>query len=342
MEATTRLRALTFAATAALWLLGLPDTRPLAAAPSCEVEGVERVVAVGDVHGAYDRFAEILRTTGLIDGQAKWMGGKAHLVQLGDVVDRGADSRKVQDLLKRLQGEAEKAGGAVHPLIGNHEAMRMLGDLRYVTGGEYEVYVTPESESLRQRFLASVRAGERESLMSKTPLGWVEMNLDVAPDGDLGEWLRSLNAVVKIDETVFLHGGISPSVAGMSCDRINQQIRRELTGDLEKTKRDPLRSLAAREDGPLWYRGLAQEPDTFEPAVDEILAKQKASTIVVAHTVTPTGRIVSRFDGKIIEIDTGMQPAYVTGGRASALEIHEGTYTAIYLDRKDILVDPTR
>jgi hypothetical protein len=327
----------------AIWLAALAATHPAAAArPSCEIDGIERVVAVGDVHGAYDRFVEILRTTGLIDADAKWMGGHTHLVQLGDVVDRGADSRKAQDLLKRLQDEAEKAGGKVHPLLGNHETMRMLGDLRYVTGGEYEAYVTPDSDGVRQKFLATVRPNEREALMSKTPPGWVELNLAYAPDGEYGSWLRTLDVVVKINDTVFVHGGISPAVAGMSCDKINSQVHKELTGDIEKTKRDPLRSLAAREEGPLWYRGLAQEPDIFEHTVDEVLAKQKADTIVVAHTVTPTGRIVSRFDGKIIEIDTGMQPAYVAGGRASALEIKDGMYTAIYTDRQDVLVDPTR
>src|SRR5262249_15671709 len=95
--------------------------------------------------------------------------------------------------------------------------------------------------------------------------------------------------------------------------------------------------LATGVDGPLWYRGLAQEPDAFAPTVDEILVKQKARAIVVAHTVTLDGRVRSRFDGKVIQIDTGMQPAYVQNGRASALEIDHGTMTAIYVGRKDPL-----
>src|SRR5262252_6086968 len=100
---------------------------PAAAASGCQFTGVERVVAVGDVHGAYDRFVEILRAARLIDDRQRWTGGRAHLVQLGDVVDRGPDSLKVIDLLDALQEDAERAGGAVHPLIGNHEAMRVIG-----------------------------------------------------------------------------------------------------------------------------------------------------------------------------------------------------------------------
>jgi hypothetical protein len=126
-------------------------------------------------------------------------------------------------------------------------------------------------------------------------------------------------------------------VADTSCDVINDTVRRDMTSDFDKTVADPLRSLAAREDGPFWYRGLAQEPDPFAPEVDQILSKQNARAIVVAHTVTPNGRIASRFEGKVFVIDTGMQPAYVTGGRASALEIRGGVFTAIYLDRKDVL-----
>ena len=50
--------------------------RPAAAAKStCEWDGVERIVAIGDVHGAYDRFVEILRVAGLIDGDEHWSGG---------------------------------------------------------------------------------------------------------------------------------------------------------------------------------------------------------------------------------------------------------------------------
>src|SRR5262245_38273962 len=94
----------------------------------CEVTGVERIVAVGDVHGAYDRFTEILRVAGIVDAGQHWTGARAHLVQLGDVVDRGPDSRKVLDFLKSLEKEAAAAGGRVHALIGNHEVMRMLSD----------------------------------------------------------------------------------------------------------------------------------------------------------------------------------------------------------------------
>ena len=106
-------------------------------AGQAEWTGVERVVAVGDVHGDYGGFVEVLRSAGVIDQKLRWTGGKTHLVQTGDVPDRGADSRKAMDLLMNLEKQAAKAGGQVHALIGNHEAMNLYGDLRYTVPGEF-------------------------------------------------------------------------------------------------------------------------------------------------------------------------------------------------------------
>ena len=106
-----------------------------------------RVVAIGDVHGAYEGFLSILRLAGIVNEKGRWAGGKAHLVQTGDLLDRGKDTRKVLDLVMRLEGEAKKAGGRVHALLGNHEVMNVLGDLRYVNAEEYEAFRTPDTEA---------------------------------------------------------------------------------------------------------------------------------------------------------------------------------------------------
>ena len=67
--------------------------------PQGTFEGIHRVVAIGDVHGDYPRFLEILRTAELIEGKPGWKGGTAHLVLTGDFVDRGDASAKVLDLI---------------------------------------------------------------------------------------------------------------------------------------------------------------------------------------------------------------------------------------------------
>ena len=315
----------------------LAPSRPAARQASCQFDGVSRIVAVGDVHGAYDAYVAILRAAGIIDGRSKWAGGKTHFVQLGDVLDRGDDSRKVVDLLQRLEREASSAGGRVHFLIGNHEAMRMMGNLRYVSAGEYAAFAGRDSADVRKQVIDTYPEEQRAALLENTPLGMIEMIRAFGPRGPYGTYFRRLNAVVRINGILFLHGGISPAVSAMPCAEINATIRRELTEDLEKTMAAPLESLTAREDGPLWYRGLARETDAFAPQVDAILAAQQAGAIVVGHTVTSTGRIDARFAGKVFVIDTGLNSSYVKNGRGSALEVQDGVFTAIYLDRRDVL-----
>ena len=101
-----------------------------AQSPEWRWTGVRRVVAFADVHGAIDELEALLRATELLDVAGAWIGGDAHVVALGDLVDRGADSRRVLDLLMRLEVEAERAGGGDHTVLGNHEAMHLLGELR--------------------------------------------------------------------------------------------------------------------------------------------------------------------------------------------------------------------
>jgi hypothetical protein len=319
-------------------LAARPVMRPVSAADTgCTVDGVDRIVAVGDIHGAYEPLVAILQAAGLIDGRLRWAGGRAHLVQTGDILDRGPDSRKALDLLRRLEDEARRAGGAAHLLLGNHEVMRMLGDLRFVSPGEYAAFTNATSNRTRQAFVDSAPADLRPQLLKETPLGFVEMRLAFGREGEYGRWLRKLDVAVKINGFLFLHGGISPATASMDCDALNATVRRELMSDLDKTRAEPLASLAAREDGPLWYRGLAEEPDAFAPQVAAILSGQRARAIVVGHTVAPDGRIRTRFGGRIVQIDTGMQRIYAPAGRGSALQIQQGALTAIYENGQEFL-----
>jgi Calcineurin-like phosphoesterase len=326
---------------AALVLVVTSAVSPARAGDStCRFTNVERVVAVGDVHGAYDRFVEILQAAKVIDERQRWIGGRTHLVQLGDIVDRGPDSLKALDLLDSLQRDAQRAGGAVHALLGNHEVMRMLGDLRYTTPGEYAGFTSSRSAEVRDTYVEREKAGNAPTA-PPPPLGFVEMRVAFGQNGRYGKVLRTHDAVIQIDGVLFVHGGISPAVAELPCDVINETVHKNLTNDLDQTRAKPLSQLVTRVDGPLWYRGLAEEPDASEPAVVDTLAKQKASAIVVGHSVTADGRVRVRYGGKVIQIDTGMQPAYVPNGRASALQIEHGTMTAIYADRRDVLSGET-
>ena len=108
-----------------------------------------RIVAIGDLHGDCSAWRDIARGAGLVDANNRWAGGKTILVQTGDMTDRGPNSLKIIRDLQRLQREAARAGGRVVVLVGNHEAMNVTGDLRYVHPGEYAAFVDRDSASRR-------------------------------------------------------------------------------------------------------------------------------------------------------------------------------------------------
>jgi len=347
-----------------LVLLLLAGARPVPAAqqpnawPACDLRTTERVVAVGDVHGSYDGLAAILRAAGIIDARARWSGGRAILVQTGDVVDRGPDSRKALDLLRRLEGEAMRAGGRVYPLLGNHEFMRMIWDWRYVSAEEIAAFRTGNSVDLRERtfglvFADAMRRAKEEQqpppdetalhaqFVKDIPLGYIEMRQAFLATGEYGKWLRERYAVIKINGVVFLHGGISVATAAVGCAGINDAVRRDLAVP-NPTPEQALAMLSSSETGPLWYRGLAEEPEpTFAPALTNILELLGARMIVVGHTVPEDFRITRRFDGRVIQIDTGMLGGtFYPGGMPSALEIRGDTLTAIYQSGRERLSAP--
>jgi hypothetical protein len=248
-----------------------------------------------------------------------------------------------------MERDAARAGGRVLALLGNHEVMRMIGDWRDVSPGELAAFRTADSEELRERAFQAVMAAEarrggapdekirRDEFMREVPPGYIEMQQAFGPRGDYGKWLRGHDTIVKINGIVFLHGGTSLATASMGCEAINAAVRRELSaGSL--TPEEAATSLASSETGPLWYRGLAEQPeDTFAPEVTAILQALNARAIVVGHTVAARG-IATRFGGRVIQIDTGMlDGTFYPGGVASALEMRGGTLTAVYTDRREPL-----
>ena len=319
----------------------------------CELTKVARVVAIGDVHGVYGEFLAVLRLAGLIDQKDRWSGGKTHFVQTGDILDRGTETRPVMELLMRLEGEAKKAGGRVHALLGNHEVMNVLGDLRYVSREEYKAFETPgwresweafyrsHSKAARQRAKESKatfdEAAFRRGFEKEVPLGYVERMQAFSDEGRYGKWLRGRRSMVKINGVAFLHGGLTPEVAAPGCEAINATVRREITDEIAKTRQDPLASLAAGSNGPFWYRGMALEDETaWLPSLERVLQSIGAHTVVIGHTVTGDGRIKPRFGGRVVMIDAGMNPLY--GRNLAALEIApDGSMSALYEGRREEL-----
>src|SRR6185503_1544632 len=185
--------------------------------------------AVGDVHGDLDRFTGILRTAGLIDSTWQWTGGNATLVQLGDLVDRGPKSRAVLDFAMALEKDAPKRGGTVLFNLGNHEVMNMMGDLAYVVAQDYASFADNRSEQRRKAAFQDYsrlearkgRKASEDSWMESHPPGFVEQREAFSPAGKYGKWLRGLPVATKVNDSIFMHGGINPALGFRNVDQIN-------------------------------------------------------------------------------------------------------------------------
>lgn len=336
------------------------------------VNDAGRIVAIADVHGAFDAMVETLRQAEVLDDTLAWAAGETHLIIVGDILDRGPKSRDAMDLLMRLETEASLAGGKVQVLIGNHESMNLIGDLRYVSKAEYSAFADEETREERDRWfeayarrydVVETADGLRKKFDDRYPAGYFALRRAFRSDGKYGQWLLEKPVIAVVNGTAFVHGGLSPMVEELGLDGVNRTLKNELFEyvnaiqvltdaevllptdshyDTQKVLNaympafdESPQVLAAIEtaqrlaesdlfdvDGPLWYRGNVSCGGLIEEyRLVAALAAINADRVVVGHTPTPNRRVLQRFDGRIIEIDTGMLNFYYKGsGNALVLD----------------------
>ena len=133
------------------------------------------------------KYTDILQANGVIDKDLNWKFGKGHLVYLGDAFDRGDRVTELLWHLFTLEKQAEKAGGMVHVLLGNHDDMVLSGDQRYMN----EKY----------RKVEELTKTNYSDLYSENSV--------------LGKWLRNKPVMITINDILFVHGGISIDMVRM-------------------------------------------------------------------------------------------------------------------------------
>jgi hypothetical protein len=220
--------------------------------PNPNEQAQPRVVAIADVHGDAASFTAILQRAGLINEAGRWTGGSTVLVQEGDLLDRRPDAKQVLTLAMTLESEAPRTGGRAIFLIGNHEAMNAMGELRDVVPATYAAFVDAESESKRQaawsihRTLAERRRkafsdadrslavpdvfGDvtEQAWMVAHPPGMLEYLEAFGPSGVYGRWIRGHDAIVRVGASVFQHAGLDPAKAPSKLDDVNSRVRDDL------------------------------------------------------------------------------------------------------------------
>jgi len=240
---------------------------------------VDSLIAISDVHGQFRKYTDILQANGVIDRDLNWKFGKGHLVFLGDAFDRGDKVTELLWHLFALEKQAEKAGGMVHVLLGNHENMILSADLRYLN----EKYKRVEG-------LTNTRYSD---LYSENSV--------------LGKWLRNQPVIISVNNILFVHAGISIDMARMNLTvkQANKLFASKIVGkDLTADNKNKQLELLAGENGPLWYRGYFDDSTFCESRLDSILTFYDSDHIVVGHTTFKN--IKCLYNDKIIAIDAGI------------------------------------
>ena len=257
-------------------------------------KNVDKIVALSDIHGQFDLAIEILKNNKVIDADMNWSFGTGHFVIVGDIFDRGPKVTETLWFVYNLERQAEQSGGKVHFLLGNHEYMVLHKDLRYL----HKKYIKA-SELLETSY---------DELFGINTV--------------LGRWLRSKATLLKINDNLFVHGGVSPEflVDGFKLKKINRVMRKSIDRDKTEMKAGPFYDKYYRSKGPIWYRGYFQD-NLEESVIDAILAQVDSNHLVVGHC--SQDQVLYLYNQKIFAVDSSIK----NGEYGEVLFINVGSYS---------------
>lgn len=298
-----------------------------------------RIVAVGDIHGDLLNAHRVLQMARVVDEDGLWTGEVDVFVQTGDIIDRGDDTIALYEWLEELREQAHGMGGSVVSLLGNHEWMNAIGDWRYVFPSEIETFgsISARQKAVTTGWLANIWASNYTTA-ARLPLHGLlgPPNTDYPPPED-SQYVRANAGPLSHAAFSFVHGGLAPSYPNLqpfpsAINNISASLLHRLRSRDPQPPPHPPHSYpglpvgTTREearlygsDGPLWYRGWAEENEAKVCAqVNQVLEKTGTRRMVMGHTPN-LHSIVAKCGGKVLIIDTGISHAY--GGVLSALSV---------------------
>ena len=242
---------------------------------------VKKIIALSDIHGQYDLTIELLKNNKVIDKELNWNFGKGHLVIAGDIFDRGDKVSEVLWLVYKLEIQAKNDGGRVHFILGNHEFMILQKDLRYI----HEKY----------KVSSKLIGLEYDQLYGNKTV--------------LGRWLRSKPSIIKINNNVFTHGGVSEEFLinrGVDFEKINLMMRYYIDTPFEEMN-SSIYNLYNGEKSLIWYRDYFKEygEDLTDADISKILKMLNTKHIVVGHC--SYDQVVQLYNNKIFGVDSSIK-----------------------------------
>lgn len=273
--------------------------------PEWKYNQPDKVFVMSDPHGRLDCVVSLLQGNGVINENLEWSFKNNHLVVIGDVFDRGEDVTAIFWLLYKLEAEAEKAGGTVSFLLGNHEALVLSNDLRY-TKEKYKLLAEKLNLSVPELYGAET---------------------------ELGQWLATRNTIQVIGRDLYVHAGLGKAFYDhqLNIPDINEEISQALfLKKVERKALSPLTTFLYGGEGPLWYRGLVRkEPKYYPLSTDSltlILKRYKVDRIIVGHTIFED--ISTFYSRRVIGVNVD-NLKNKTEKRGRAILIEKKTYYAV-------------
>lgn len=266
----------------------------------------QRVVAIGDIHADLGAAREAFQLAGGIDEEGEWVGGSLVIVQLGDMVGRSYEDREVLDFIQEVREKARRAGGAVHALVGNHEVFTAQLRYDYVDEDAYAAFEEVPGLDVDNDLLAQLPEEARAR------------GAALMPGGPYAKRLAEFPAVLRLGETIFVHGGVTPQWAEYGIERINEEVSRWFAGEIGQPVSAQGVDAGDLDDNVMMSRHFSEDVDASAcELLEASLQILGARRMVVAHTVLDS--ITSHCGGRVWAIDVGMSRAY--GGDVQVLEI---------------------
>jgi len=294
------------------------------------------VFFIGDIHADVDALKRILIGLKLVDRDLRWIGGDAELVTLGDHLDRGPNSRPVLDLLMRLESESVVAGGKVTNLIGNHEFM--------TADGHYTYAQTSDMLNYRDFKLGTRGSGYERAFIGETIYA---------------QWFRSRPAMYIVDDTLFVHAGVTEKMLDYSIDEINRMVLDwmryvQINAQAQKQNKNilsieppnPSTAWVIQGEGPLWTTNLSYREDTFKrekvnshmlpvELLDRLMKHFNVKRIAVGHQpVEDMEKAVHHpvYGNRVVSADTGISTS--DNKIVSGFRLENGIVTGFHFDRR--------
>jgi len=246
---------------------------------------MEKIYAIGDIHGDIDRLKHLLQKYSIVDENDAWIAGESKIVFIGDLTDRGKHGIAVIHFLMNLQKQAQECGGDLISLCGNHDALILA------TAFEYR----DEEAHYMCRELFRMNGGN------------IVEAIALSRDDEAFKWMQERPLMYKIQNILFQHADTCNfySSIGDSVESVNEK-------GLESLQSAPgaFNIFYNMTDCRFFDRQHFSKEEEHSNHIDKYLQLFGVDTVVHGHTRFIGNAAQSYYNGKVLNIDGSLSNGY--------------------------------